>query len=198
MLKPDWNQAPPDSAAIRILWQNPVFSFISRAAPSIDDLLKELRGTHVNGGACFACFRFPSEPVIDWFISRNRFEAIEFFEHLLTSDALATALPSLQAPLQLDALKWEWWSPYLLAGDWARTLMNGGAYKKYEKGGKSAKELAERACADAFQERFEDVEVFRCATAWSDWFFDVAWDMTWIGVDKRKLELFLLCLTDTD
>ena len=35
-------------------------------------------------------------------------------------------------------------------------------------------------------------------TAWSPWFYDVAWDTTWIGVDVGFGRVWLLCVTDTD
>jgi hypothetical protein len=79
----------------------------------------------LNGGAFFARFSFYDHPVVHWFVSRNRFDEVGFFEHLLTSDALRDTLPPLKAPTSLEPIKWEWWSSYLLGGDWGRTLMAG-------------------------------------------------------------------------
>jgi hypothetical protein len=198
MLKPQLEQEPPEFAAVQRLWAQPVFKAEEWSSPALNELLTELRATHVNGGAFFARFSFCDDPVIRFFISRNNFQGIGFFERFLTSSALRETLPALKPPASLDSTEWDWWSPYLLGGDWARILMAGGAYKKYQKGGSSAKHLGERVCADLFGDRFEEVEVFRSTEPWSDWFFDVAWDLTWIGVDKRHLKIWMLCLTDTD
>ena len=145
MLEPQWKQERPDLAAIQQLWREPVFKSDPCSSPAIDELLVELRATHVNGGALFARFSFCHHPVIHWFISRNRFDEIQFFEHLLTSDALREALPNLKAPALLEPINWDWWSSYLLGGDWARILMNGGAYEKYENGGRATKDQIGRA-----------------------------------------------------
>jgi hypothetical protein len=40
-------------------------------------------------------------------------------------------------------------------------------------------------CEPLFGDRFIEVEVFRSFAAWSPWFYDVAWDQTWIIIDKR-------------
>jgi hypothetical protein len=198
MLEPQWKQERPDFVARQKLWEKAVFEADTLSSPIVDELLRELGNTHVNGGALFGRFCFLDDPVIHWFISRNRFDELDFFEHFLTSDAVREVLPSLKAPASLNSIKWEWWSPYLLGGDLARTLMFGGAYRKYEKGGRSAKDLGEGVCSDLFGDRFEDVRVLRTGDAWSGWFRKIAWDMTWVGVDKRDLKIWVLCLTDTD
>ena len=43
-----------------------------------------------------------------------------------------------------------------------------------------------------------DLDVFRCWRAWSLWFFDVAWDVTWVIIDRRLQRASLLFTTDTD
>src|SRR5437879_4242601 len=139
MLKPQLEQKPPEFAAVQKLWTEPVFKAEEWSSPALDELLTEFRATHVNGGAFFALFSFCDDPVIGFYISRNNFQGIGFFEHFLTSSALRETLPALKPPMSLGSTKWEWWSPYLLGGDWARTLMAGGAYEKYKKGGNSAK-----------------------------------------------------------
>lgn len=123
---------------------------------------------------------------------------MKFIEHLLTSEAFRAHLPSLKSPTSMETLKWDWWSSYLLAGDWARTLMTGGAYEKFKGGARHAMGIGERACFELFGLRFEDLMVFRSSAPWSEWFFDVAWDMTWAGIDKCEAKAWVLCITDTD
>lgn len=198
MLEPNWNQERPDVAGARSIWEQSVFTADAAATPAVGELLKALRSTHVNGGAVFGRFRIADSPNLHWFVSRNRFDEITFIEHLLTSDALRAHLPNLNSPASMEALKWEWWSSYLMAGDWARTLMAGGAYEKFKREARYAMEIGERACFELFGDRFEDVMVFRSWAPWSDWFFNVAWDMTWVGIDKREAKAWILCITDTD
>jgi hypothetical protein len=46
--------------------------------------------------------------------------------------------------------------------------------------------------------RFEDFRVDVSHDAWTPWFFDGAWDATYVLTDMRNAEVTVLCLTDTD
>jgi hypothetical protein len=48
------------------------------------------------------------------------------------------------------------------------------------------------------QDRHQDTRVFGSDDAWTPWFWNVAWDRTWILVDDRHREVTVLCVTDTD
>ena len=61
-----------------------------------------------------------------------------------------------------------------------------------------AKRLAQKFCEAAFGDRYLDVWVFRSYEAWSPWFWDAAWDKTWIIADAEMSRVWLLCVTDTD
>ncbi len=198
MLEPDWNQERPSLNDAIAIWKQPIFTSAPIENGSVEELLTGFRATHVNGGAAFGRFKFANIPNLHWFVSRNRFDEIQFIEHLLCSHAFKEALPEIKSPKALEPLKWEWWSTYLIAGDWARTLMVGGAYEKFKGSGREALTIGEKARFALFEDRFEDVQIFRAWVPWSDWFYDVAWDMTWVGIDKRDLSAWVLCLTDTD
>jgi hypothetical protein len=198
MLEPDWNQERPSLIDATAIWQDSVFASAPVCSSGIEELLKEFRATHVNGGAEFGRFTFAIIRNLHWFVSRNRFDEIHFIEHLLCSNAFRETLPQIRSPISIEPIKWEWCSPYLIAGDWARALMAGGAYKSFNRGGRAALTIAERARFALFEDRFEDVQIYRASVPWSAWFFDVAWDMTWVGIDKRDFSAWVLCLTDTD
>lgn len=198
MPEPRELQQRPDLTAVHALWQQPVFRVDEFHSPAVEELLAELQSTHVNGGALFGRFAYRDHPVLRWFITGNNFDGIDFFEHFLTSDALQIACPDLQVSTPLKPFRWDWSNPYVLAGELAETLMRGGAYEHYSKGGAAALRLCTRVCAELFTERYEDILVVRSASPWSRWFCDVAWDCTWIGVDQHERRIWLLCVTDTD
>jgi hypothetical protein len=79
-----------------------------------------------------------------------------------------------------------------------REEVTGGAYERFEGATREAKNLGARFCDALFGDRFIEVEVFRSFAAWSPWFYDVAWDRTWIIIDKRQQLVSLMCRTDTD
>jgi hypothetical protein len=198
MLEPDWKQSRPDEAEIQDAWKQSVFSHVGFESPSLNELLRELRHSHSNGGAEFAMFSLHDDRALRWFLSRNRFDEIDYFEHLFCSTAFRSALPQLKSPSKLSSLDWEWSSPYLLDGDFARTLREGGAYEKSEITGVEAKQLGVRVCEELFGDRYDDIEVFKTYKPWSEWFHNLAWDITWVAMDKGKMKLWVLCLTDTD
>ena len=198
MQEPVWEQNRPGDGEIQHLWQSPVFSPVACSSDAVSELLHELRTTHVNGGAEFAQFVFAGHPVLHWFVSRDRFAEIGFFENLLTSSACRSALPTLKPPTSLEPVDWERLSPYVLDGDFAGVLMAGGAYKRFNGTSCAAKALAGRVCEDLLDGRYEETEVFRTRVPWSPWFCGVAWDTTWIGVDKGRSRTWVLCATDTD
>jgi len=52
--------------------------------------------------------------------------------------------------------------------------------------------------ADLVGDRYEQFRVFQSEAPWTPWFFDIAWDHTWILADYERLEVSVLCKTDTD
>ena len=55
-----------------------------------------------------------------------------------------------------------------------------------------------RLSAALFGDRFDEVLVYHSYKPWSSWFYDVAWDASWIVIDKRSSTVDILCITDTD
>ena len=58
--------------------------------------------------------------------------------------------------------------------------------------------LAEGAAQELLEGRFSEVLVYANHAPWTDFFFDIAWDRTWLMVDKRERLVHVLCATDTD
>lgn len=168
------------------------------AGPALDRLLTELK--HVYGEPAFARFRLPDDPVLHWFGSRNRWDEIRFFERLLRTEAVRATLPELEvAPDAEIDLKLEWGhSAFTLDGELATALVYGGPYGAFLGSAREAKSVAEEACEELLEGRFDEVPVYRSYAAWSPWFYGIAWDYTWIGVDRRTSAVWLLCLSASD
>lgn len=198
-LEPDWRQERPDTRDVHGALASLRFEPFPLESPPFQELLAALQTTHVNGGALFARFHLLADPVLHWFGSRNRLDEILFFERFLTSSALRAALPELQPGEVLTTdPAFEWGSAFTLDGELARRLSGGGAYERFRGTAREAKAAAWRGCRDLLDERYDEVLVYRSLKPWSPWFQDVAWDATWLGIDKRDLTVWLLCVTDTD
>jgi hypothetical protein len=171
------------------LWDQP-------AGNAPDELLDKLRSVFRNGGVQFATFSLATNPRLDWFVACNREHEINFMANLLASPAVRTALPELGAPRTCPAGQWVALNPEALANEFATVLEGGGPYLKYRSG--DAKEVGQRACQVLFGDHPDDYLVFRTTYGWSSWFCEVAWDNTWVGIDKNTRRVWLLCTTDTD
>jgi hypothetical protein len=165
-------------------------------------MLEQLRATHVNGGALLGAFRVVDvDDVFRWFASRNRFGEYDFFAHFLRSTAVRDELPGLQVPSPLGrelGFQESWSGTLTLDGELAATLIAGGAYERFKGTPIEAKHLGITFVDAVVGERHNDFRVYRSHTPWSPYFYDVAWDVTWVLLDGMRGEVFLLCVTDTD
>lgn len=200
MLEPDWQQERPETtvAAIRGLWENLRIDRCAEAGPPVDRLLGALRKTHVNGGAEFGMFSVAACPTFHWFMSRNRWEEIAFPEHFLRAPAVTSPLPEVCKEPVVNSFGFEWGSAFTLAGELGQLLALGGAYVKHEGGAGEAFAIADDFRKWLFGERFDEVLVLKSLKPWSAWFCDIAWDATWLVVDKRHSRVSVLAVTDTD
>jgi hypothetical protein len=197
MLEPNWNQPGPTIEDVKRMWTEIKISNDPLNDAAIEMLLKELRLTHDNGGAEFARFAFDPHPVLHWFGSRNRLDEINFFRGFFAFPGVVETF----APLQSGSISLKLGvggNPFKLDGELAETLVYGGAYTRFSGNSRQAKDLASRFCDAVFGDRFEEILLFSSHEAWSDWFYGIAWDHTWIGFDKRECKVWILCVTDTD
>jgi hypothetical protein len=76
--------------------------------------------------------------------------------------------------------------------------VHGGAYEKFTGTSVEAKQLGSAFVDAVVGARHEQFHVYLSHRAWSPWFFDLAWDSTYLLVDDADKAITLLCITDTD
>jgi hypothetical protein len=198
-LEVDWKREPPGEKATNALWKTVEARQIDDVPTEVETYLTELRRVNVNGGAEFARFRVSGSKHFDWFATRNRWDEMAFCQQILVHPSVCAALPAVTKDARLDdTVAFEWSSSLTLDGELAGGLLSGGAYEKFKGTAREAKDLGARVCQALFGDRFNDVEVFRSRNAWSAWFFNVAWDSTFVIIDRRTQDVSLLFSTDTD
>ncbi len=74
----------------------------------------------------------------------------------------------------------------MLDGSIAAQVLWGGAYEEFKEWPVVAKQLAVNVCQYMFRDRYEDIKVFESYLSWTDWFYDVAWDVTWMVLDRKE------------
>ena len=90
-----------------------------------------------------------------------------------------------------------WTDIYTLSGDLARILGYGGAYT-HGIGQNESWKIATEFIEKEFGNRFEEFDYYDIKIENSKWFYDIAWDYSFIIIDKRNYEIIFIDITDTD
>lgn len=200
MLIPNRDQYRPSEEEIEEMWEELDVVSVPLKDPAIYLMLEELRKVHLNGGAEFARFQLSYHLVLEWFGSRNLLNEINFFEQFVTLPPVMESLSALEieTPLTTSLDLTEDTSAFTLDGELAEILVLGRAYEKFKGTAKQAKDLGAKFSDALFQGRYDEIQMYITQEPWTEWFADAAWDVTWLGVDKRNYQIWLLCITDTD
>ena len=176
-------------------WSGLKLHLISVEDQIIKETIQILAEARVNGGALIYCFEIPDN-LIYWYPKED---INNFFSNLLLSDSARNAMPELKIGDEFTCQPgFEQVRPFLFEGDIAESLYYGGAYKKYQGTPTEAMEIARKFCKAIYSERMLDVGIYKTYDNWTEWFYDVAWDVTWVLFDKSLKRLWVICLTDTD
>jgi hypothetical protein len=159
-----------------------------------------LKRVYTNGSVRIATFLVHEDETFDWYLSRNLLHEMGFFEKFWRVGTVTSFMPEALRDLNFYELDrpFRHSSPFLLGGSLAWALAQGGAYEKHGKGPVHAKQLGDRLAADWISDRYDETLLYESHRAWSEFFMDVAWDHSWIVVDKQKRLVHVLCATDTD
>ncbi len=143
-----------------------VLDSIAVESEVITRTLDRLRVTHANGGALLKAIRVGDSIVFDWFASRNRLLEYDILPSLLCRSEIRELLPELSIPADLGSRSevdactigssggFKCDNPFLLDGQLAQNLYEGGAYPPPTKiDGKTAKHLAMAFCDAIFGQR---------------------------------------------
>ena len=197
-LEVNWTQPRP--ATPDLAWRDvQIRARTDALPPEVEAYLAELRRNNIHGDAVCAFFDLVGSNDFDWFASRNRWDELGFAQGFFSHAAVQQALPELTYKLRFEeGVAFQSSNPLTLDGELAKSLLWGGAYEKFRGTASEAKELGSQFCASVFGDRFLEIEVFACWNAWSEWFHDIAWDCTFLIVDRRNQSVVVLASTDTD
>lgn len=166
--------------------------------PAIDAVVQSFRATHANGGAHFARWQLPDHRIVRYFAAHHGLD-VGFFSGLLRSATIRADLPMLKIPERFESPPtFRVTSSLSFEGDLANAIHVGGAYTTDAVSAREAKRLSSGFCAALFGDRLDEIGLYSSYDAWTPWFFNVAWDASWFGVDLRDRTCWLLCKTDTD
>lgn len=195
----DGTSAPSKSDLIK-MWRSTSIDVLSvNPPPGLQPFLTAWGGLLVNGGVIYVRFSIPNNPILGWYVSRNRIDECGLLDRIIQTAIDTPGLPEFQElknPLKKVLIV----EPLMLDGVLAHKLVWGGAYQSFRGRESKAKDLGIAASESLISNRYswDDVFMYESYDAWSTWFHGIAWDWTLFVVDKHAQELTLLAGTDTD
>ncbi|MBJ8054817.1 hypothetical protein JDS87_23420 [Bacillus cereus] len=179
-------------------WKAGTFEKIETNDSSIEQLIHTFKEQNLNGGAVISCFKVHNENFFKE-IPRGEDGHEHFFRRIFNSLDIINNIEELKIHTS-EKYKFHFQDhqAVMLDGSIAAHILWGGAYVEFQDRPVVAKQLAINVCQYMFQDRYEDIRVFESDCPWTDWFYDIAWDATWMVLDSKEHKMWLLCATDTD
>lgn len=152
----------------------------------LDTIVRALETTHVNGGVLLRCFR----PLLGARFGEAHQQDLRGVEHwlqcFLECETVRDLIPELKIPSPLGELPpFTTYGAYEFEGALIPLVLRGGAYVGSSISENDARTFA-RGFVDALVgDRRDQITIFRLDGAWTDWFYDIAWDATFVVFDLR-------------
>jgi hypothetical protein len=180
------------------MWQPNTLKNIKLSSLIIEEIKRLYSYSHANGGVILECFEVINKEVFRAMpFMKNEYNT--YFENLLSCHDIVSALSEFKITTPFyEGTIFERTTPFIFDGQIASTLFNGGAYNKFLGSPREAKNIAQELSDYIIGYRYAETLMYTTNSAWSDWFYDVAWDRTWIIFDESKSRIWLICITDTD
>jgi len=158
-----------------------------------------LQASHVNGGAILRVFQPTSDAAFDAAARSDLQGTDHLFRCFLEARSVREAIPELRIPYPLTPMpKHTWYGTYEFEGAVTHLLLVGGVYKSAGLSEEQARSMS-RAFVDALVGNARlQTSVYRISGAWTEWFFDIAWDSTFVVYQPVARRWALFCVTDTD
>ena len=139
--------------------------------------MEAMKRLYVNGGVLFCPFTVQGELERDFILS----------------DQAVPELTNIK-PVSLGPSK----SIDSLTDHLARIIFDGGAYTRTLFSFEQALDLASSLVEAIIRKRAADFCYWELGSHWSGWFFNIAWDYSFLVFDKGEKVVTLICMTDTD
>ena len=183
------------------MWENIHLQKIDSWTESANILIDNINRFYCNGGIKILKYKImDNNSYISMIKGNNYWENRKIFVENISVNKIVL---EDRAYLDLDnkfpkiKIKDQYTDIYSLSGNLARIMGHGGAYKKAVDSNFAWK-VATEFVENEFENRFEDFDLYEVVIENSKWFFDVAWDYSFIIVDKINNEIIFMDLTDTD
>jgi hypothetical protein len=181
------------------MWRDVEYVLAPTDDPRLLAVTQSIKTSHTNGGAILRGFQPTNIPAFDS-AARNDLQGIDhLLRCFLEASSVRQGVPDLKIPHPLPTLpNYTWYGTYEFEGALTHLLLAGGAYQSAGLHEEQARSMS-RAFVDVLigNARLQ-ASVYRINGAWTDWFYDIAWDATFLVYHPVARQWTLLCVTDTD
>lgn len=194
----DWKQERPNETQLSDLWKAIKMTRINIWSDAANTLKEKIKETHSNGGIQLHKYKFEANKHFDWFAQRNRLDEIEFLKNIFKHKELEDYRNDLKIIDNIPKVKITQYSRdiYELPGQLSRIMGSGGAYNSIEQ--RLAWTISTEFIKEEFDNRFEEFNSFDFSIETAQWFQYIAWDYSTLLFDKRKYEIIIIDITDSD
>ena len=185
----------PSKEELKNLWENLNLEKINNWTKYTNTLIDSINDYYSNGGIKINKYKILGSNPIHYYLLKDK----NFVENIYKNKLLLEDRNYLKLDGELPKLKIieHWTDIYTLAGDLARIMGYGGAYKKAISSNIAWK-IAIEFVENELENRFEEFDVYMVKIENAKWFYDVAWDYSFIITDNKKHEIIFMDITDTD
>jgi hypothetical protein len=180
-------------------WPDVDYKLAPSDDPRLEAVTNAVHASHVNGDAILRIFLPTSDVAFDT-AARSDLQGIDhLLRCFLEARSVRDAIPDLKIPYPLTPLpQYTWYGTYEFEGAVTHLLLVGGAYESAGLSEDQARSMS-RAFVDALvgSARLQS-SVYRISGAWTEWFYDIAWDATFVVYQPVARRWALFCATDTD
>jgi hypothetical protein len=187
----------PELASFSEDWDRTVIEKIAPLDERLRAVANAIGKTHVNGWVVASQFRIESVGAVTIALATNRLKHVDFFNHFFAHRVVRKAFP-LVSNILPAIVNFEKMEIKTAIENLTVMISEGGAYRGFRGSHKEASHLAKGFAAAAVPEQMSETYCWVNHRAWSDCFFDIAWDNTLFWFDSKTKIATLLLKTDTD
>jgi len=179
-------------------WHDVQYRVVPVTDPRLVAVTEALQLSYTNGGVVLRIFE-PTCPEVFDAASKYDLQGHEqWLRCFLEASSVRRAVREFRIPVSLPQVPAHiWYGGFEFEGAITGMLLSAGAYTRPAFDEEVARRLS-REFVDALVGERRLTSVWRIDEPWTDWFYDVAWDATFVIHQHHSPRLALLCATDTD
>jgi hypothetical protein len=117
----------------------------------------------------------------------------------LEGESVRSELPELRIPPNIDPFPIVvTYGAYEFEGAMTRLLLSDGAYYRSELSEDQARTMAREFVDAIVSSSRKHATIYRLDGPWCGWFYDIAWDASFVVRNAKTQRVWLICVTDTD